>query len=130
MSDRIVLAAMRFQGRHGVTVEERAEPQPFEVDVELAMNLQPAGLEDELERTADYARAFQLCRELVETTSFHLLEAIAEGIAHELLAAFPRVDQVTVRVRKMRPPMGKLAWAGVEVRRGRPGAGRRRVRSD
>lgn len=121
MSDRIVLEAMRFQGRHGVTAEERAEPQPIEVDVELAIDLQPAGIEDELARTADYGRVYELCREIVESASFHLLETIAEGIAHELLAAYPLVNEVTVRVRKMRLRGRKLAYAGVEIRRGRSG---------
>ena len=123
MSDRIVLATMRFQGHHGVTAEERAEAQPIEVDVEMALDLQPAGSEDELERTADYGRAYDLCREVVESASFHLLEAIAEGIAHELLAVYPRVREVTVRVRKMRLRGRDLAYAGVEIRRrarGRP----------
>ena len=44
MSDRIVIEGMVFQGTHGVYAEEQQQPQPFEVDVELALNLQPAGL--------------------------------------------------------------------------------------
>ena len=118
MSDRIVLAAMRFQGRHGVTALERATPQPFEVDVELVTDLQPAGVEDDLDRTVDYGAAFEICRELVEATNFRLLEAIAEGLAHELLRAFPRVSEVVVRVRKLQVPLdGDLAYAAVEIRR-------------
>ncbi|HEX5466153.1 MAG TPA: dihydroneopterin aldolase [Candidatus Limnocylindrales bacterium] len=119
MSDRIVLHRMRFSGRHGQTPEERAVPQPFEVDVELATNLQPAGVDDDLALTVDYARVFEICRELVEATNFKLLEAIAEGIAHEILREFP-VSEVTVRVRKMKPPIsGRLDWAGVEILRTR-----------
>jgi len=117
MSDRILLEAMRFQGHHGVTAEERAEAQPIEVDVELALDLQPAGIDDELEQTADYGRAYEICREVVESASFRLLEAIAEGIAHELLAAYPQVREVTVRVRKMRLRGRKLAYAGVQIKR-------------
>jgi dihydroneopterin aldolase len=126
VSDRIVLSAMRFQGRHGVTAEERATPQPFEVDVELVTNLQPAGVEDDLARTVDYGAAFEICRELVEATNFRLLEAIAEGLAHELLRAFPQVDEVVVRVRKLHVPIeGDLAYAGVEIRRRSVGKRRR-----
>ena len=117
MSDRIVLQAMRFQGHHGVTAEERAEAQPIEVDVELALDLQRAGIDDELEETADYGRAYEICREVVESASFRLLEAIAEGISHELLAGYQRVREVTVRVRKMRLRGRKLAYAGVEITR-------------
>jgi dihydroneopterin aldolase len=126
MSDRIMLQRMRFSGRHGQTEEERIEPQPFEVDVELATNLQPAGVDDDLALTVDYGRVYEICRELVEATNFKLLEAIAEGIAHEILREFP-IGEVGVRVRKMRPPIqGSLDWAGVEIRRTRSLGDRRR----
>lgn len=121
MSDRIVLHDMVFQGRHGVFEHEQLERQPFHVDVELFLDLQPAGLEDELAKTVDYGAVFETCRSIVESTSFRLIEAIAEAIAHELLADFP-VAEVTVRVRKPNLPIeGTLAWAGVEIRRRRRG---------
>lgn len=120
MSDRILLDAMVFQGTHGVLPEEQVAPQPFEVDVELALNLQPAGLNDDLEQTVDYARVYDTCRQIVESTRFSLLEAIAEAIAHELLSGFP-VNEVTVRVRKPRVRLGgPIRGAGVEIRRRRP----------
>ncbi len=119
MSDRIVLNRMRFNGRHGLSDEERAEPQAFEVDVELLTNLQPAGVEDDIDKTVDYEKVFEICRELVESTSFRLVEAMAEGIAHEILVSVA-VDEVGVRVRKMRPPLdGQLEYAGVEIWRTR-----------
>jgi 7,8-dihydroneopterin aldolase/epimerase/oxygenase len=125
MSDRIVLAAMAFQGRHGVHEQEQVEPQPFEVDVELVLNLQPAGIDDDLAKTVDYGAVFEVCRQVVESTSFRLIEALAEAIAHEVLTAFV-VTEVGVRVRKMRPPIeGTLAYAGVEIwRRRSPERGR------
>jgi len=124
VSDRIILSGMRFQGRHGVTAQERATPQPFEVDVELVTDLQPAGVEDDLALTVDYGAAFEICRGLVEATNLRLLEAIAEGLAHELLRAFPPISEVVVRVRKLQVPLqGDLAYAAVEIRR--RSAGRR-----
>ena len=129
MTDRIVLHAMRFDGRHGLTAAERSMPQPFEVDVELVTNLQPAGVDDDIGKTADYSRVYAICRELVEATSFRLLEAIAEGIAHEVLATLP-VAEVGVRVRKLRPPLpGPVGYAGVEVWRTRTEAERGRDRA-
>jgi dihydroneopterin aldolase len=99
-----VLHGLVFQGTHGVYPEEQVTPQPFEVDVELALNLQPAGLSDDLEQTVDYAKVHETCRVIVESTRFNLVEALAEAIAHELLADFP-VAEVTVRVRKPRVPI-------------------------
>ncbi len=121
MSDRIVLRNMRFSGRHGVYPFEQYADQPFEVDVEIVLNLQPAGVEDELERSVDYAAVYAICRQVVESTSFRLLEAIAEAIAHEILTAHP-VDEVGVRVRKPEVDLGgPLDWAGVEIWRRRAG---------
>jgi len=126
MSDRIVLSSMVFHGRHGVLEVEQREAQPFEVDLELALDLQPAGLDDDLERTIDYAAAFEVVRQVVESTTYRLIEALAEAIAHEVLARFPAAREVTVRVRKPRAPIdGVLAWAGVEIVR-RPAPRRRR----
>ncbi|MEI7744176.1 MAG: dihydroneopterin aldolase [Chloroflexota bacterium] len=119
MSDRIILDAMVFQGTHGVYEEEQQNPQAFEVDVELALNLQPAGLSDDLQLTVDYARVFDTCRQIVESTRFNLVEALAEAIAHELLAGFP-ADEVTIRIRKPQVKLGgTLRAAGVEIRRRR-----------
>jgi dihydroneopterin aldolase len=126
MSDRIVLSAMVFQGRHGVLEAEQRDAQPFEVDLELALDLRPAGLADDLERTIDYGAVFEMVRHVVESTSYRLIEALAEAIAHDVLARFPTAREVTVRVRKPRVPIdGVLAWAGVEiVRKPAPRQGR------
>jgi dihydroneopterin aldolase len=125
VSDRIVLANMRFQGRHGVYEWEQLTAQPFEVDVELMLNLQPAGIDDDLELSVDYGRVYDAVRQIVESTSFRLLEALAEAISHELLADFD-VTEVVIRVRKPEVRLdGPLDYAGVEIHRGRADGDRR-----
>jgi 7,8-dihydroneopterin aldolase/epimerase/oxygenase len=122
VSDRIILDAMVFSGTHGVYEEEQQNPQPFEVDVELALNLQPAGLSDDLTQTIDYAKVFDTCRQIVESTRFNLVEALAEAIAHELLAGFA-ADEVTIRIRKPQVRLGgTIHGAGIEIRRRRTAA--------
>jgi dihydroneopterin aldolase len=128
VSDRIVLHNMVFMGRHGLLEQELREAQPFEVDVELVLDLQPAALDDDVSKTVDYAVVFDHVRQIVESTSFRLLEALAEAIAHELLTGFP-IAEVGVRVRKPRVPIdGRLDYAGVEIRRQRSRADRPRRR--
>lgn len=122
MTDRIVLRNMRLRGRHGVYPYEQFADQAFEVDLELRLSLAPAGVEDDLARSVDYGEAYAICRRVVESTSFRLIEALAEAIAHEVLAAFT-VDEVGVRVRKPEVDLGgPLDWAGVEIWRRREDA--------
>jgi 7,8-dihydroneopterin aldolase/epimerase/oxygenase len=114
-----VLANMQFQGRHGYYDHEMATLQPFEVDIELRLNLQPAGVDDDLEQSVDYGKVYAAVRQIVESTSFRLLEALAEAISHELLADFD-VSEVTVRLRKPTVKLGgPLDYAGVEIHRQR-----------
>jgi len=120
MPDQIVLEGMVFQARHGVHDREKVTAQRFEVDVELLLDLQPAGLEDDLERTLDYGRVYDTVKTIVESTTFNLIEALAEAIAHELLSDFPALEEVVVRVRKPDVQLGgPLRFAGVQVRRRR-----------
>lgn len=127
MSDRIALTNMRFQGRHGVSAGEREVAQPFEVDVEVHLDLRPAGLADDLDKTVDYRGIFEICRSVVEGPSRLLIETLAEAIAQEVLdgSVDRGVDEVVVRVRKPDVPLpGELDHASVEITRRPPPRGR------
>ena len=120
MSDRLALTRMTFSGKHGVLAEERGTPQPFEVDVELSLDLRPAGESDDLGRTVDYREIFEICRSVIEGPSQQLLESLAERIASRLLSAFAPwgVKEAVVRVRKPAVKLpGTLDAASVEIRR-------------
>jgi dihydroneopterin aldolase len=118
-TDRIRIEGMVFEGTHGVHEHEQRIPQPFEVDVELALDLAPAGRTDDLGRTIDYGAVYDTCRRIVETTSFRLIEALAQRIADEVLATY-HPDEVTVRIRKPAVDLGGTYRAvGIEIMRRR-----------
>jgi len=120
MSDQIFVHGMEFEGRHGVSDEERSMPQLIEVDVEVGLDLRAAGKSDDLAQTVDYGEVFEVCRAQVEQRSYHLLEGIAEAIAADILARFERIDSAAVRVRKPGVPIdGVVEYAGVRVERSR-----------
>lgn len=119
-TDRISLRGMRFLGRHGVSLAERMEPQPFELDVTLRLDLAAAAASDDLADTVDYAAVFDAVRGVVEGSSFRLIEALAGRIADELLAAHPRLRAVEVVVRKPRAPLpGPFETVEAQVTRSR-----------
>jgi len=102
--DRIAVRGMLFLARHGVTLDERLEPQPFEVDVELQKDLSSASSSDELADTIDYSALFSLVGTIVEGQSFRLIESLAGTIADSVLAETD-ANAVEVRVRKPRAPL-------------------------
>lgn len=91
-------------GRHGVNDFEQSRSQPFEVDLDLHVDLRRAGQSDVLEETVNYSEACKRAVGVVEGESFLLLERLAQRVADELLA-LDGVESVEVSVRKLRPPV-------------------------
>ena len=100
----IVIAGLRELGVHGVLPEEQTRPQPFEVDVELTVDLEPAGDSDVLDDTVDYSAVAEAISRVVRTERYQLLERLATRIA-EVCAVDERVTAVAVTVRKLHPPV-------------------------
>lgn len=118
MGDRIELRGLRALGVHGVLPEERARPQPFEIDLDVVADLGPAGRSDDLAQTVDYAALADAATRVVTGERHALLERLAERIAEEVCGVDSRVVSVTVAVRKLRPPVAfDLASAGVRITR-------------
>ena len=108
-------------GVHGALPEERDRAQPFEVDLDLAVDLAAAGRTDSLADTVDYGAVAAVAERVVAGERHRLLERLATRIADDVLAVDPRIASVTVTVRKLRPPVPvDLAWAGVTVTRHQP----------
>ncbi len=102
--DTIAITGLRELGIHGVLPEEQARPQPFEVDVELSVDLSAAGESDSLDDTVDYSAVAEAVSRVVKSERYQLLERLATRIA-EVCRADPRVKGVTVTVRKLHPPV-------------------------
>ena len=113
--DRIELRGLRVVGTHGVLAEEQLRAQPFEVDLDVDLDLRAAGASDRLEDTIDYGAVAGLAAAVVSEEHHALLERVAQRIAERVLED-PRVSGVTVTVRKLRPPVPvDLATSGVRV---------------
>ncbi|HET7488623.1 MAG TPA: dihydroneopterin aldolase [Acidimicrobiales bacterium] len=119
MADAVELRGLRVVGRHGLLPHERDRDQPFEVDLDLHLDLAPAGASDALADTVDYGAVVAATARVVAGPRVDLLETLAQRIADAVLAD-ARVEAVTVAVRKLRPPVpADLATAGVRISRRR-----------
>lgn len=104
VTDRIVIAGLRELGVHGALPEEQIRPQPFEVDLELTVDLSVPGTSDALDDTVDYSAVAEAVSRVVKSEQYHLLERLAAHIA-EVCGSDPRVTGVSVTVRKLHPPV-------------------------
>jgi dihydroneopterin aldolase len=115
--DRILIAGIRELGVHGVLPEEQTRPQPFEVDVELIVDLAAAGRSDALDDTVDYGAVCEAVSRVITSERYRLLERLADRIA-EVCRSDPRVLGVVVEVRKVHPPVrAMLQHVGVRIER-------------
>jgi dihydroneopterin aldolase len=105
--DRIFVTGIRELGTHGVLPEEQTRPQPFEVDVELVVDVAKAGDTDALEDTVDYAAVCEAVSRIVRTERYQLIERLATRIA-EVCSADDRVQNIAVTVRKLHAPVGVM----------------------
>ena len=105
--DRILISGLREMGIHGVLPEEQSRPQPFEVDIELVVDVSAAGASDNLEDTVDYSAVCEAVSRVVSSEQYRLLERLASRIA-EVCRADPRVVSAIVEVRKLHPPVRAL----------------------
>ena len=119
-ADRIRITGLEAHGHHGVLADERRDGQRFVVDLELALDLAPAGSSDDLSRTVDYGKLAQRVHDAVASDPVDLIETLATRIADVCLLD-GRVDRVMVTVHKPQAPVPvPMTDVAVTIERSRP----------
>ena len=113
--DQLKLNGIEVECILGDLPEERENEQRLLVDVALDIDLADAAESDLLEDTVDYALLVGNIREALEDAQCRLLERAA-GVVADVCLSDPRVERVTVGVRKFGSVSG-LGSAEVKVTR-------------
>lgn len=115
ISSRIFLKNVRFHAFHGVLEQEQTVGNDYLVNLTVDYDFSVAMRTDELTGTVSYADLFELLKEEMATPS-RLLEHVAGRIGKRILAEYPLVGKIQLRITKVNPPMGAdCDGAGVEV---------------
>ncbi len=118
---RITIKGLEVFARHGLLPQEKELGQQFLFDVGLSLKHSAAPVSDEIADTADYAAVCDCVAEVAAAASYNLLEKLAAVTADAILARFPQVDRVKVRVAKAPPPLAhRVAQVAVMIKRTRP----------
>jgi len=109
------LRGLRLLCLCGALPEEQDRRQPYEFDVDVIADVTPALTSDRLDETLDYGAILNRIEQVTATESFQLFERMAARVA-EALVIDDRIVEVTVEVRKLRPPVPQdLASSGIRV---------------
>ena len=115
--DRITIASIFAYGRIGADPGERDEPQRLEVEVNLYLDATGAERSGDLADAVDYAAVHAEVVNLIQTTSFALLEQLAGAMLERILAD-RRIASASVKISK--PQILAGATPSVELVRENP----------
>lgn len=122
MPGQIVIERLEFQGRCGITAEERATPQPLAVDLTLdypSGAWEAAVATDAVAQAVDYAAVSARIVHVGKSEAFALLESMAERMCRLLFAEFP-ITGLNLWLRKTVPPVHDVRGSvGVRLQRHR-----------
>lgn len=107
---------MRFRACHGVLPQEKVTGGDFLVSVSAHYPLAEAVESDDVTTTLNYAQAYEIVKNEMSQPSA-LIEHVAGRIGASLMREMPGIEDLTVKVVKVNPPMGAdCGGAGVELR--------------
>ena len=116
----IELEGMEFHAFHGCLEKERKEGNTFMVDIHAETEMKKAVKTDDLDKTIDYGRVYDIVAEQMAIPS-NLLENVAGRILDAIRKEFKEILFCKVRVSKKNPPVnGTCAWSKVTVMYGEP----------
>jgi len=112
--ERISIDGLELYARHGVNPEERQHGQVFLLDMLLEADLSKACGSDNLEDTVNYAKVIKAAAAAFTQRPCNLIERAAEITAQAVLAGFPAVAAVTLRVHKPDAPV-KMPFEDISI---------------
>ena len=110
---------IRLHARHGVLPQERLTGNDYSVSVKIAYDISHAMQSDSVADTLNYAEVYNTIKAEMDTPS-QLIEHVAGRIAHRLMLEHHGIENISLRITKLNPPMGAdCTGAGVEIHMGR-----------
>jgi dihydroneopterin aldolase len=98
------LTAIRAYGIHGVLPFEKKQKQPFSVDLVVWFYSDKCCVTDNVADTVDYSLLTHKVVNAIESSSFNLIEALANHMAQEILD-IEHVRAVRISLTKENPPV-------------------------
>jgi dihydroneopterin aldolase len=108
MSDTIFINGLVLHAYHGVMQHEGKVGQPFILDLVLDIDLSEAARSDKVADTISYDQVVGTASQAFQARRYKLIEAAGAAVADAVLAAYPKVMQIRVTVRKPHAPVAAV----------------------
>jgi 7,8-dihydroneopterin aldolase/epimerase/oxygenase len=120
--DRITVRNLALFTNHGVFAAEAELGQRFFLDVTVETDFSEASATDDVSKTVSYADLVKVVSAAFTEERHKLLESLAERIARQIFAAFPRVGAAEITIRKPSAPIAAIFdTVEISIRRSRDG---------
>lgn len=114
--DKILLKGLEIFAYHGVNPEEKTDGQTFVLDITMKADLTAARKSDDLNDTVNYAAVRKTVQRVFTAEKYDLIERAAQVVCDAILDEYPKVQEVTVLLKKPEAPMNAVFdFAGVEI---------------
>jgi dihydroneopterin aldolase len=100
---KIELFKLQFHGFHGVYEEETKTGGNFEVNMTVYFTPEVVPVKH-LHETIDYTQLYEMIKVRMQKPT-KLLETLATEIAQEVLNKFSKIEEVSVAIKKLNPPI-------------------------
>lgn len=105
---KIRINNMSFHTYNGVFPEEKRMGQRLEIDVELTYPIEEQVKNDDLTETVSYADVYDTIERFVLNHNYNLIESLANNVLQTLLADYPMITEITLKVRKYSVPIAGI----------------------
>jgi len=114
LTRRIILSGLALDARVGILEHERRATQPLHIDAEFDVDIMHKTDDHDIHSVLDYRSLRETIIDQCTRAHVNLLETLTEQIAQRLLAEFPDINAVKLRISK---PMAfsDCAAVGVEI---------------
>lgn len=100
----IEIERLQIYAYHGVMEQETKVGNKFEVSIKIAYPFEKAMETDDLSETASYATICDIIKREMAIPS-KLIEHVAGRIKNAILAEFPKVSGLSLKIKKVNPPI-------------------------
>lgn len=115
MKGEIDVKGLRLTGYHGVDEQERIVGNTFSFDISLSCDFCEGAVNDDINGTINYADIIEIVKKENSIPS-RLLENLAWRIAESLKQRFPTIEDISVKVAKILPPIINIEVENVGVK--------------